>query len=109
MENVHKTLPRSELDAGPVAETLPVHMQALLQEQAELLDETQQVLATWTRRRRETMEVSIRKCEAMSGCKEAGAMTAYAERLTSSMNRIFAEMNGARDEALQFVRSDGHR
>ena len=106
MENVHQTRPRSELDAGPIAETLPVHMQALLQEQAELLNETHHVLATWTKRRRETMEVSIRKCEAMSACKEAGAMTAYAERLTISMNRIFAEINGARDEALQFVRSD---
>jgi len=38
-KKVHQTLPRSELDAGPMAETLPVHMQALLQEQAELLDE----------------------------------------------------------------------
>jgi hypothetical protein len=106
MENVHQTRPRSELDAGPIAETLPVHMQALLQEQAELLDETQHALATWMRRRRETMEVSIRKCQAISACKEASAMTAYAERLTSSMNRIFAEMNGVRDEALRFVKSD---
>ena len=81
-------------------------MENVHQTQAELLDETQHALATWMRRRRETMEVSIRKCEAISACKEASAMTAYAERLTSSMNRIFAEMNGVRDEALRFVKSD---
>jgi hypothetical protein len=79
-------------------------MRALLQEQAELLDETQKIMAAWTKRRQEAMEASFRTFQAISACKDAGAMTtAYGEWLTNSMNRIFADMNGARDEAVRLA------
>jgi hypothetical protein len=87
-----------------VAETFQLQMRALLQEQAELLDETQKIMAAWTKRRQETMEASFRTFQAISGCKDAGAMAdAYREWLTNSMNRIFADVNDARDEALRLA------
>ena len=41
-----------------VAETFQFQMRAWLQEQAELLDETQKIMAAWTKRRQEAMEAS---------------------------------------------------
>jgi hypothetical protein len=87
-----------------VAETFQFQMRAWLQEQAELLDETQQIMAAWTKRRQEAMDASFRTFQAISGCKDAGAMTtAYREWLANSMNRIFADLNDARDEALRLA------
>ncbi len=87
-----------------VAETFQFQMRAMLQEQAELLDETQKVMAAWTKRRLEAMEASFRTFQAICGCKDAGAMTsAYREWLTNSMNRIFADVNDTRDEALRLA------
>ena len=87
-----------------VAETFQFQMRAWLQEQAELLDETQQIMAAWTKRRQEAMEASFRTFQAISGCKDAAEMTtAYREWLTSSMNRIFADVHVARDEALRLA------
>jgi hypothetical protein len=87
-----------------LAETFQFQMRALLQEQAELLDETQKIMAAWTKRRQEAMEASFRTFQALSGCKDAGAMTtAYREWLTNSMNRIFADVNATRDEALRLA------
>lgn len=87
-----------------VAETFQFQMRALLQEQAELLDEAQKIMAAWTKRRQEAMEASFRTFQAISGCKDAGAMTtAYREWLTNSMNRSFADMNDARDDVLRLA------
>jgi hypothetical protein len=61
-------------------------------------------MVAWTKRRQEAMEASSRTFHAICGCKDAGAMTiAYAEWLTNSMNRIFADVNDARDEALRLA------
>jgi len=87
-----------------VAETFQFQMRAWLQEQAELLDETQKIMAAWTKRCQKAMEASSRTFQAICGCKDAGAMTtAYAEWLANSMNRIFADVNDARDEALRLA------
>jgi hypothetical protein len=51
-----------------VAETVQFQMRALLQEQAELLDETRKIMAAWTKRRQEAMEASFRTFHAISGC-----------------------------------------
>jgi hypothetical protein len=87
-----------------VAETFQFQMRALLQEQAELLDETQKIMAAWTKRRQEAMEASFRTFQAISGCKDAGALTtAYREWLANSMDRIFTDLNEARGEALRLA------
>ena len=87
-----------------VAETFQFQMRALLQEQAELLDQTQKIMAAWTKRRQEAMEASFRTFQAIAGCKDAGAMTtAYREWLANSMDRIFADLNDARGEALRLA------
>jgi hypothetical protein len=63
-----------------VAETFQFQMRARLQERAELLEETQTMMAAWTKRRQEAMEASSRTFQAIRDCKDAGAMTtAYAE------------------------------
>jgi hypothetical protein len=87
-----------------VAETFQFQMRAWLQDQAELLDGTQKIMAAWTKRRQEAVEASSRTFQAICGCKDADAMTiAYAEWLANSMNRIFTDVNGARDEALRLA------
>jgi hypothetical protein len=87
-----------------VAETFQLEMRALLQEQAELLDQTQKIMAAWTKRRQEAIEANSRTFQAICGCKDAGAMTtAYREWLANSMNRTFADLNDARDEALRLA------
>jgi len=87
-----------------VAETFQFQMRAWLEDQAELLDGTQKIMAAWTKRRLEAVEASSRTFQAIYGCKDAGAMSAaYAEWLTNSMNRIFADVNDARDEALRLA------
>jgi hypothetical protein len=87
-----------------VAETFQFQMRALLQEQAELLDQTQKIMAAWTKRRQEAIEANSRTFQAICGCKDAGAMTtAYREWLANSMNRTFADLNDARDEALRLA------
>ena len=87
-----------------MAGTLQVQMQALLQEQAEFLDETQRAMAAWTKRRQDAMEANFRTFQAMGSCKDPAAMSAaYGEWLTNSMNRIFADMNDAREEALRLA------
>lgn len=87
-----------------VAETFQVQMRALLQEQAELLDQTQKIMAAWTKRRQEAMEASFRTFQAISACKDAGAMTAaYREWLAKSMDRIFADLNDTRGDALRLA------
>jgi hypothetical protein len=84
--------------------TFQFQVRALLQEQAELLDETQKIMAAWTKRRQEAIEASFRTFQAISGCKDAGAMAdAYREWLTNSMNRILVDVNDARDEALRLA------
>jgi hypothetical protein len=87
-----------------VAETFQFQMRAWLPYQAELLDGTQKIMAAWTKRRQEAVEASSRTFQAICGCKDAGAMTtAYAEWLANSMNRIFADVNDARAEALRLA------
>jgi hypothetical protein len=54
-----------------VDETFEFQMRARLQEQAELLDETQKIMAAWTKRRQEAMEASSRAFQAICGCKDA--------------------------------------
>jgi hypothetical protein len=43
-----------------VTETFQFQMRAWLQEQAEVLAETQKIMAAWTKRRQEAMEASSR-------------------------------------------------
>ncbi len=101
--------PKTGIGAGSfvpaeMADILQVQMRALLQEQADLLDETQRTMAAWTKRRQEAMEANFRTFQAMGGCKDPGAMiAAYSEWLTNGMNRIFADMNDARDDALRLA------
>jgi hypothetical protein len=81
-----------------------LQMETWFKEQAALLDETQKALAAWLARRQEAMEATSRTFQAMLGCKDVGAMAAaYGEWLTGSMNRIVADMNDARDEALRLA------
>ncbi len=85
-------------------EALQVQMEAVLHDQAELLDETQKMMAAWTKRRQEAMEAGFRTLERVSKSKDAGDMAAaYGEWLTSSMGRIMADMLAAQAGALRLA------
>lgn len=87
-----------------VVETLQAQTRVLLDEQADLLDETQKVTATWLKRRQEAMEAGTRTFEATCGCKDPGTMAAiYSEWLTDNMNRVLADVNDAREEGLRLA------
>ena len=84
-------------------------MQSLLHEQTELLEESQKMMAAWTRRRQEAMETGFKAFQTMCGCKDASALTAvYGECLANSMSRIAADVNDAREVALRLAQI-GHK
>lgn len=88
--------------ALPQADTVQLQIQALLQEQAELLDESQKVIAAWMKRRQEAMEAGMRSFQTLCSCKDPAAFaSSYGEWLTGSMTGILADMNSTRQEALR--------
>jgi hypothetical protein len=85
-----------------IPQMLQMQMQALLQEQAALLEETQKTMAAWTKRRQEALDANLRTLAAMGAGLDPAAMTlAYSDWLNSSMNRIFEDMDSVREEALR--------
>jgi hypothetical protein len=86
------------------AEALFIHLQAMLQEQAELLDETKKVMAAWMKRRQGTVEANFRISQEMDDYEDPAALgAAYGDWLTRSMNRILAELETPRAEALNLA------
>jgi hypothetical protein len=86
-------------------EALRVQMDAVLHDQAELLDETQKMMSAWTRRRQEAMESGFRTLKQISASRDMAEMAeAYSEWLTSSMGRIMADMMAAQEGALRLAR-----
>ena len=85
-------------------EALRVQMDAVLHDQAELLDEAQKMMAAWTKRRHEAMETGFRALEKLSGSRDLSEMAAaYSEWLTSSMGRIMEDMMAAQKGALRLA------
>lgn len=98
------TLRTASAGAPDWPEAIRVQMDAMLHDQAELLDETQKMMAAWTKRRQEAMEAGFRTLEKVSKSKDAGDMAAaYSEWLTSSMGRIMADMLAAQAGALRLA------
>lgn len=84
--------------------TLQLQTQAWLEEQAELMEATQKMMAAWTKRRQEAIEASFRMIQSLYGCKDFGdAASLYSEWLGDSMKRVVADINEARDEALRLI------
>ena len=87
-----------------VPETLWIQIEALLQEQGDLLDETLKMLAAWTKRRHEASGSAFLTFEESCGCKNVGAATAaYGAWLTGSMDQLMADMIEVRDQALRLA------
>ncbi len=95
--------------ASPIAwpelpEPVKIQLQALLHEQAQYLQETQKVLASWTKRRQEAMAAQFRSLQAMGSSKDLATLgSAYTDWLTDNMNRIFDDMNEVSREALRMA------
>ena len=71
MRRTADKLDRPELHSGAIgirAETFQFQMRAW-QDQAELLDGTQKIMAAWTKRRQGAVEASSRTFQAICGCK----------------------------------------
>lgn len=87
-----------------MSEALSLQAKAWMEEQAELLSATQEMIGAWTRRRQEAMEAAIRAAQTISTSKDFGAVAqAYSEWFTGSMQRVQADLADARDEALRFA------
>jgi hypothetical protein len=90
-------LPAMPEAAGPQTETW-------FKEQAVWLNEMQKAWAIWLLHRQEAMEATSRTFQTMLGCRDVGSMAAaYGDWVTGSMNRLMAEMNDAREEALRLA------
>lgn len=85
-------------------EAFRVQMEAALHDQAQLLDETQKMMAAWTKRRQDAMESGFRTLQKLSASRDVAEMAAaYNEWLTSSMGRIMADMTAAQEGAMRLV------
>jgi hypothetical protein len=85
-------------------EALQVQMEAWFDEQAALFGETQKMLGALMKRRQEAMDAAFQTVQAACNCKDAGSLAeVYGDWLTSSVNRIKADLNDAGDEALRLV------
>ncbi|MBM3520687.1 MAG: hypothetical protein FJX63_07960 [Alphaproteobacteria bacterium] len=85
-------------------EAIRVQMEAALHDQAELLEETQKMMAAWTRRRQEAMESGFRTLQKLSASRDVAEMAAaYSEWLSSSMGRIMADMEAAQEGAMRLA------
>lgn len=94
--------PSWPLVSPEVAETLRMQFQALLEEQAEFLAETQKAMSAWTKRRQDAMQANFRTFTSMGASLDPETLNAaYNEWLTSSMSRIFEDMEDVRKEALR--------
>lgn len=100
---ISQTKPKVRAFGSPdMAQTLHMQMQALLQEQADFLAETQKAMAAFTKRRQEAMDANFKSFAAMGVCSDPAAMSAaYSEWLTGSMDRIFQDIDSVRQEALR--------
>jgi hypothetical protein len=85
------------LDDGTV-QALQVQIASLLQEQAELLGEARRWMEIWTRRRRDAMRAS---CRTLCGREAEAVAASYGDRLVARMNRVMADIDDARNEALR--------
>lgn len=105
MTRLKARLADQETAAAPEwPEAVQVQMEAMLHDQAELLDETQKMMAAWTKRRQEAMEAGFRTLDKVSKSRDAGDMVAaYGEWLSSSMGRIMADMMAAQAGALRLA------
>ncbi|MFY9640228.1 MAG: hypothetical protein WCD20_21100 [Rhodomicrobium sp.] len=90
--------------SSPEMAAFQIQLQALLQEQADFLQETQTAMAAWTRRRQEAMEATFKTFAAMGVCFDPAAKNAaYSEWLMGSMDRILLDMDSIRQEALRLA------
>lgn len=94
----------AEAAIGDWPDAFRVQMEAALHDQAELLEETQKMMAAWTRRRQEAMESGFRTLQKLSSSRDVAEMAAaYTEWLTSSMGRIMADMEAAQEGAMRLA------
>jgi hypothetical protein len=85
-------------------EAFRVQMEAALHDQAQMLDETQRMMAAWTKRRQDAMESGFRTLQKLSASRDVAEMAvAYNEWLTSSMGRIMADMMAAQEGAMRLA------
>lgn len=105
MTRLKARLADQETAAAPEwPEAVQVQMEAMLHDQADLLDETQKMMAAWSKRRQEAMEAGFRTLEKVSKSRDASDMAAaYGEWLSSSMGRIMADMMAAQAGALRLA------
>ena len=90
------------------AGSTPAHLAEMqkiaLQQQQELLDDAQQLMAAWTRRRQVALETGIEALRRISACNTPVAMAAICgEWVSGSITRILADLDDAQAHALKMA------
>jgi len=86
------------LGAANFAQAWQVPMKAILDDEAELFDESRKLTAAWMKRRQEAMETGMQALRAMMGCRDPATMTAIcSEWLKGSMERLMTDIDDARN------------
>jgi Phasin protein len=94
----------SPFGAPIFAEAWQMPMKVLLEEQAELLDESRKMSAAWMKRRQEATEAGLQAFGALAGCRDPGTVAAIcSEWFKGSMDRLMADMNDARAEGARLA------
>ena len=86
----------------------PAHLaecqKVALQQQQELLQDTQQRMAAWIRRRQVALETGIDALARLSACKSpADMMAIYGEWVSGSLTRILADLDDAQADAVRMA------
>jgi len=81
----------------------------VLQHQQEILEDAQQRMAAWTKRRQEAIESGIDALKRMSGAATPiAAAGIYGEWMSSSINRLLADFQDAQAHALKMAEQFQH-
>jgi len=79
-------------------------MKTLLANQRGFLEESQAAMKAWSKRSQDAVEDGLRTFRAACECKDPVALVAlYADWLSNSMTRLFANIDESRDEAIRLA------
>ncbi|HZQ00096.1 MAG TPA: hypothetical protein VFB13_11190 [Reyranella sp.] len=75
-----------------------------LQQQQELLQDSQQRMASWTKRRQQALETGLEALSRMAACKTPVEMaTIYGEWMSGSITRVLDDLDEAQAQAVKLT------
>lgn len=95
--------------AGSSADHIAECQKMALQQQQELLQDSQQRLAAWTKRRQQALETGLDALSRMASCKTPVEMMAvYSEWMSGSFSRVLADVEDAQAHTVKMTEQMQH-